>query len=137
MRINIENLIFCDDIRREINGKDILIGVYGADLIPSSIPADFPLAIWLKFTELAPGEYKFRVRLIAPENSESRVEGEISIIAADKPTIIAFSGIPIHAERYGDLVVLISINGEDDFEAGRLTIAPPANNAENQDKPAE
>jgi hypothetical protein len=34
--------IFCDDVRHEITGKQILIGVYNADLVVESLPALLP-----------------------------------------------------------------------------------------------
>ena len=36
--IAIPTAIVCDDIRREDNGKEFLVGVYSADIIPMAMP---------------------------------------------------------------------------------------------------
>ncbi len=38
-RRNISNVIICDDVRKEDNGKIILIGVYPAGILTSSLPS--------------------------------------------------------------------------------------------------
>lgn len=43
-----QNVVFCDDIRREINGKDILIGVYGSDMVIPSFPSFVGLALFIQ-----------------------------------------------------------------------------------------
>ncbi|HSX20973.1 MAG TPA: hypothetical protein VLG38_07635 [Gammaproteobacteria bacterium] len=47
--ITLLHSIVCDDIRREDNGKFILIGVYPELIILNAIPAQIILGIWLQF----------------------------------------------------------------------------------------
>ncbi len=47
--ISLVHAIVCDDIRREDNGKFILIGVYPELIILNTIPAQITLGIWLQF----------------------------------------------------------------------------------------
>jgi hypothetical protein len=49
IRIKPKFAIFCDDIRREFNGKDILIGVYSGGMILKQLPAPVAMAIWFCF----------------------------------------------------------------------------------------
>ena len=41
----IEYAIVCDDVRREDNGKFIIIGAYGSDIRVSSIPANLRFSL--------------------------------------------------------------------------------------------
>ena len=45
--IAIPTAIVCDDIRREDNGKEFLVGVYSADIIPMAMPVVFGLSFWV------------------------------------------------------------------------------------------
>ena len=44
----IKTVIFCDDIRKEITNKDILIGVYAGDIVVPSFPTPLALALWIE-----------------------------------------------------------------------------------------
>jgi hypothetical protein len=48
-RIRPLHVVFCDDIRREITGKEILIGVYSGNLLVNGFPAPVVLATWVPF----------------------------------------------------------------------------------------
>ena len=54
--------VFCDEIRREDNGKPILIGVYTDDLVPGTLPALFPLSVWKKAEGKDAGNHPFSVK---------------------------------------------------------------------------
>lgn len=55
----------CDDVRREDNGKDIIIGVYGDTIVVANFPAPLVLTFWVQFraTELTEA-HPFSFRLI-------------------------------------------------------------------------
>jgi hypothetical protein len=42
--------LFCDDIRLEASGKQILIGVYPGDIVLQSFPATIAISSWVAFT---------------------------------------------------------------------------------------
>lgn len=46
-KISIPTAIICDDVRREDNGKEILIGVYTGDMIFAQLPGTMRACIWL------------------------------------------------------------------------------------------
>jgi hypothetical protein len=39
--------IVCDDIRREDNGKEIIIGVYSGSIVVPQFPATLLLSLWV------------------------------------------------------------------------------------------
>lgn len=45
--IEVRSSVICDQIRREDNGKSILIGVYAGDLIANILPAVTILSFWV------------------------------------------------------------------------------------------
>ena len=63
--VEITTVVFCEDIRREISNKDILIGVYSGNILLPSFPSTFNVAFWLEAVsnEVGPKELEFRIRL--------------------------------------------------------------------------
>ena len=57
-RINPLSAIFCDDIRREDNGKELLIGVYSGSLQVPILPAPVMLSVWVPFERSESAKYQ-------------------------------------------------------------------------------
>jgi hypothetical protein len=75
-------VIFCDDIRREDNGKLIYIGVYGADmLIPGPFPALLPTFCALTTYREAPGETEppVTLKLFIPGLEEAAATAHVPV----------------------------------------------------------
>jgi len=62
--------VFCDDIRKEVTGKEILIGVYSGDLLVPHLPAPVVLAIWVPFERIEgkSGKIPIEFRLLDDNN---------------------------------------------------------------------
>lgn len=62
----ITTVVLCEDIRREVNGKDILIGVYGGNIEVAHFPATISIAYWMNMVPAAIGDLSisFRVSLL-------------------------------------------------------------------------
>ena len=56
--------LLCDDVRREFNGKELLIGVYGNRIILPSFPMALNLTVWMRALFRLPGPAKIEVRVI-------------------------------------------------------------------------
>lgn len=118
--------VFCDDIRQEITGKHILIGVYGGDLVPGILPATFPIAIWVRFWGLQAGRHSFEMRLFDPNGRQTgALGGDTDVMASDAPTVFAMSGLPVELQTPGDIVVQFAFDGGEPVEIGRLKVSPP------------
>jgi hypothetical protein len=61
----IKTVIFCDDIRKEITNKDILIGVYAGDIVVPSFPTPLALALWIEIDPKEVGTRELIFRVIA------------------------------------------------------------------------
>ena len=68
--------IICDDIRREDNGKLVIIGMYAPDIIIPQIPFVLPsLAVLVCLRCDRPGTWNFRFKLATLETGKAMVEG--------------------------------------------------------------
>ena len=86
--------IFCDDIRREVTGKEILIGVYSGDLLVSRFPAPVVMAIWVPFERVGNAEGKIPIEfrmLDAVDNNRSLGYGSIEIALSNVSNVGALS----------------------------------------------
>ena len=63
--ISVETVVICDDIRREDNGKVILIGVYNNVIILERYPAVIQPKFWLQCKASADGNVPLKMRIIA------------------------------------------------------------------------
>jgi len=124
------DVIFCDDIRQEITGKFIFIGVYPGDLVPGLLPAAFPMGMFVRVHGLPEGAHHFHLTLAFEEGATVfEQEGEAQIHASDLPMVLVFSGFPVQVERHGKLQVKLKV-AEHTLLAGQLKIvAPPQVNA--------
>ena len=98
----IVSVIICDDIRTEQNGKHILIGVYGGDIVVSELPVTLPLAFWIEFLPKRAGEFRFDLRMEVPGSAPSLELNGIgatttnldpgSMVLAPRPYVIQAEG---------------------------------------------
>lgn len=76
-QIAIKTVVVCDEVRREDNGKEILIGVYSAGVLVPQFPVPLNLTFWVQFKSAGAGELPIQFRLMAGEDvkfAEMRVQ---------------------------------------------------------------
>lgn len=126
--VNIQ-AIFCDDIRQEINGKQILIGVYTGDLVPGApFPHAISLAVWLRIRGLTPGDHPFEVKLVDPQGVEALAIEDKFKVGPPEPEValLAFTGVPVRLEQVGKVRVLLGLDGHDIAEIGHIEVREPS-----------
>ncbi|MEI4473592.1 DUF6941 family protein [Frigidibacter sp. MR17.24] len=79
MAVAFEAAILCDDIRQEVNGKQILIGAYTGNIIFSGFPAAGQFFVFAKTESLPVGQHSLSVRLRFANKDIGTVQGEVSI----------------------------------------------------------
>lgn len=81
---DITTIIVCDDVRKEITNKDILIGVYTGDIVVQDFPAWVRLSVWIEMLPSATGEHHmtFRVGMTDRTLSELMLRLQIREIAS-------------------------------------------------------
>jgi hypothetical protein len=76
-------LIICDDIRddirKEISNKDILIGVYGSEIVVPEFPATIPLAFWMEITPTKLGELSLQLHLSFDDKILAAIQGSVDV----------------------------------------------------------
>jgi len=116
--------VFCDDIRREDNGKAILIGVYTSDLIPGVLPTNISLSLWLDIRGVPLGHHKLTITVELPAQEKISVPGEIDVQETEKPITLMFVGMPAALKEPGFIKVVLDILGAE-VVAGQLMVTEP------------
>lgn len=65
-KLTLSSVILCDDVRREDNGKDILIGVYTGDVLVPKFPISMSICLWLLMKTKGMGDFERSVRVLDP-----------------------------------------------------------------------
>lgn len=88
--------IICDDIRHEVTGKQILIGVCSGTILVPSFPAALTLALRLEQEPRRTGTVPFNVRLATNRGTVLfSADMELEILAAEEPATLGFGGIRV------------------------------------------
>jgi hypothetical protein len=63
-RVVYESTILCDEIRQEITGKSILLGVIGSELLFPSFPSLMSMCFYAEGNVVEAGEFRSKIRVI-------------------------------------------------------------------------
>jgi hypothetical protein len=118
------NVLVCDDIRREMSGKEILIGAYADVIIVKQIPIKLrSLFVRVLFRISEGTERKFIFKLIDP-NKRTIVEGEGSfeVKKTTEPATLplALGEVEFHAQ--GIYTIHVSIGGGPTRKVGEFLV---------------
>ena len=102
--VSIDSIIVCDDIRREDNGKFILIGVYAASILVAEFPVEMSLCFFGRLTPNKVGEIKVDFRYSKDKRPISGAQMVVEATALD-PDIFAGPSIPVKIESPGRLTL--------------------------------
>jgi hypothetical protein len=103
--------VLCDQVRREDNGKLIIIGVYASDVIVPRFPSDTLLSLALSFRAELAEATKFSLTVTL--NAQELVSGSSEFQVTDtKTAFVVFQNIPIHLREEGRLEFLVESGGQ-------------------------
>jgi hypothetical protein len=102
----IEFALLCDDVRREITGKDIIIGVYGEELTTPTFPAGLVFCLFMRARFPAPEtRYTVEFRVIGPSDQPLTPPARSMLISPPEdgpPTsTVSLGGIPLQIQSPG------------------------------------
>lgn len=83
-KVRFEGVIVCDDVRREDNGKEILIGVYSGDITLPRLPANIRIFFWAMLYVEEGGEQTFNIRVLGPGEVQL-IQGNFHALLPDTP----------------------------------------------------
>ena len=85
--------ILCDDIRKEDNGKGLLIGVYSGDLVLAKAGA-IPLFFWVEGADfLEDRNVRFQVRLVDQAGETKFYSHALVEVRGEKNPVMILSGV--------------------------------------------
>ena len=99
MAITHQYTLLCDDVRPEINGKLILIGLYVPDIVVQQLPILLPTLNFVQFLKIdETGQYSFRAKIQHLETGRElgQAIGTLNVV---RP------GLVINAMRFGNLLL--------------------------------
>jgi hypothetical protein len=112
-RFDVGAVIICDEIRKEVTGKDILIGVYGGKILVRTIPATIPIAVWMEIEAHDVGIIQFELKVGQPgEQRLAEVELELSVSSHARDIALGTPTLPCLISRDGVIEVSIRDPGE-------------------------
>ncbi len=121
--LELQNLIFCDDARKEVSGKEILIGIYSGDIVLPKLPDTMGLVLWTTMVVREPGDHKVEFRIDLPGGGNSiEIEGFIQAAAKDGIAAMPTPKLPITLIDEGELVVSWRIDDQEWVELRRKPI---------------
>jgi hypothetical protein len=108
--IDIQAIILCDDVRREDNGKILVIGMYVGDVLIRQFPTALRLT-WLlmgKITSTENPAVEFKVDFNRDASSPRSMAATVSLVQSQDPsTMLVISGIPIEAQEPTSVVLSV------------------------------
>ena len=98
--------LLCDDVRREDNGKLIIIGMYGGDIALPMLPSSIFASLVAAFD--ASEKQSEKINLTVTLNAKPMVAGDISVeIAGAGLAHIILPSIPLNFDKEGTMVVTL------------------------------
>lgn len=116
---------FCDDGRREDNGKLIFIGAYGRDIIANAMPASFRLCLVLNITATEATEIPVKLRFKIGDEIVAR--GGLPIQLGEGTNFSVFPGIPIVVSQENVLSAEAQFGNDDWRTVASIKISRPSN----------
>ncbi|MCE2524123.1 MAG: tetratricopeptide repeat protein, partial [Rhodobacteraceae bacterium] len=120
MKVERIHVMFCDDIRLEVGGKLILIGVYGSELAVDEFPKDLELTIFIRVFEPETGPINLQISVNGKDLF--RINHAMDVQENTAQSDIFLQDVPIHVEEESVLSVSKTLNGEETANLGSLII---------------
>lgn len=130
------SVLVCDDVRKEVSNKEILIGVYSGNIQIPAMPASILLSFWFEMVSKKKGPYELvlRIQLPNPDNKfEYRIKGDVP--EAKTPFSIFTPQGSFVIDRDGELKIYVKLPGSEKFEflkSKTVKYVPFAELAQNQ-----
>jgi hypothetical protein len=109
-------IVLCDEIRQEVNGKFILLGVYMPDMTLSQLPFVIPaLTFFVVLESDRPGNYQARFSLESLESGQKLFEGMGAVGFAKPGTGVLPIGVRnVMIQMAGTYVFTLNLEGQKD-----------------------
>ena len=104
--MKVQNIILCDEVRKEDNGKNFIIGVYPHNILIEDFPATIVLTLWIQFHAEENGPLSVEFRAIDKnKNTLTRGEGTLDIKDCKIISTITVPHMPINLTEKTEILV--------------------------------
>jgi hypothetical protein len=116
--IAFKHAMLCDDVRREDNGKLIVIGLYAGNIQLSSFPASLALSLLCEFITNSDRPIQCEIGISFQLNGEASTKGTIGVTIDGRGTShLAFPRAPLKIVAPGKLEIFLTIPSQKDILA--------------------
>lgn len=116
-------IVVCDDVRKEVSSKDIIIGAFGGNILVASFPAQAPLAVWMEIIPHEAGSQEIDLKIEAPGiPSEFRLRFVVEISTRDEGVSVFTPQMMIPLGGPGEIVFSVK---EAESETWRIVKTKP------------
>lgn len=109
--IKFDSVIVCDDIRREDNGKALLIGVYAGDILVPRFPAAMQLSFYIigSARKGVAATMEFRIQHTLQNRETPATKAKANIIGAEigRSSVVVLPRVPFNFDEATDLTTSI------------------------------
>lgn len=118
-------VLFCDDIRFEMSGKLLFVGVYPEDLVPGILPQTLALSIWARLQGVTSGTHDLRFSV--GTNGVTQVDASMPMVVPEgkDSANVSLVGLPIELKDYGSIFVTLSGFPDGSKVHAELPVVPP------------
>lgn len=113
MNADVSSVIICDDVRKELNGKDILIGVYSGTINVPAYPTVFHAAFWIEIEPQGVGTIPCHFRIDMPSGNPPVEFGADLEVSELGTAVFVIGGVPLRLEQDGEIVVSAEIGSKE------------------------
>jgi hypothetical protein len=114
--LEIRSVVVCDDVRRESNGKALIIGAYVGDIVLPSVPLTLSLAFYFLGKGIEPGNGTVELRIEHTRSKEpmglATARAVVHNVPAGTSTALVLPGIPFEFDQPTELLISVLEDGQ-------------------------
>lgn len=100
--------VICDDVRKEVSNKDIIIGAYGGGIVVPSFPVNIPFSVWVEIMPTATGHQEIDVMFRVPGIPDNiRLRFLVDILTLNDPATFYTPQVIMPVGAPGNIEVLM------------------------------
>lgn len=138
--LNIRSVVVCDEVRREDNGKALIIGAYVGDIVLPKFPTRLPLAFYFIGTGTAPGRGSVELRIQYLRSKEpmglASAKAEFQRAPIGTSMVLVLPGIPFEFDQPTELLISV-LEGDQwrEVERKKVILAVPSATSSSESRP--
>jgi uncharacterized protein DUF6941 len=114
LQVEVVAALICDDVRKEIGGKETVVGIYIGNIIVPDFPANLLLCLWLLIKLKGSGTLKMKFRVVGTDdNHYVSFDGQADIGPGRNTGALPLPRFPVSLGKEALLRFEWQLNGSD------------------------